>query len=155
MNKMRVILSVIFVTVITLGMIVFISERSQAPTVYVINSETTQELPDLKVTYVLPRDTQKLYDIKVSSQLKSAEVPSNAVIVSGKACNNMTGSFIILGSNEPTDKPVLKTLKDGRKVLESATVSTMMSCIAVADPKFDDMALNKAIDDVGKSLESY
>lgn len=148
-------MAVILVTAITLGILIFVSERSHAPTVYVINSATTQKLPDLKVTYILSSDVQKLYDIKVSSQLKSAEVPNNAVIVSGKACNNMTGNFVILDANEPTDKPVLKTLNDGRKVLESATVSTMMACIAVADPKFDDTALNKAIDDVGKSLESY
>lgn len=155
MNKKLVIGGSILAVFIALGLTVFMSERLHAPKVADIPVANIYKLDDLKVTYQLESGTQQLYEIQVQARVKSADNTHDAVMVSGKACNNMSGSFTLLSANEKTEKSVLKTLKDGRKVVEEPVVSTMMACIAIDDLKLSDTALSAAIAAIGKSLESY
>lgn len=142
---------IVLAVIILVGLVVFASKKTHAPA---STAETVHTLPDLNVTYQLDPELQALYNIQVTSQTKAGGASNDMVQVSGKACNNMRGSFVIIGADEQTDKPVIQTLQDGRRVLEAAIASTMMACPDTSDPKLDDAALTKALQAIGTSIAS-
>lgn len=155
MSKKIVLGSVVLAVVASLGLLVLLSEKSHAPTLDKVMVKDTYALEDLRVTYMVSNDDKTMYNIQVQGQTKVAGADTNAVNVAGRACNTMRGSFVILDAGETTDKSVIKTLKDGRKVLDAPVVSTMMACMDTDDPKFDDGALSNIISAIGMTIESY
>ena len=113
-------------------------------------------LDDLGVSYAVNDKDKELYDIRVVGVLKSDADSGNMdmVQISGKACNNQNGSFPIVDTTSSKTGTVLVELEDGRFVLESPVVSTMMACVDTEDPQFDDGALTQIITDVAKSIQS-
>lgn len=140
----------------------YIFTKKDAATIVVVGTGgSTRSIDDLNVTYELKPDTQKLYSIQVLSVAQAAaqngtdqEVDLNNIFVSGKACNNMSGTIPLLPKGTETDKKVIKTLNDGRIVLEPQIASTMMAC-ASTSPATDDNALNKVFSDIAESLKSF
>lgn len=131
-----------------------------SPTPTPDNKTDTYTIADLKVTYQLDPAIKDLYKIQVLSAKEAASVNGTAatdsgdIFVSGKACNTMSGTIPLLAKGKTTDKKVVKTLTDGRTVLEPQVISTLMACIAVADPALNDTALTKAFNDIAASLQS-
>lgn len=155
MNKKLLVGGVAAAVLVSLGLLVILSEKSHAPTLDKVMVKDTYTLEDLRVTYMVSNNDKTMYNIQVQSQTKAAGADTNAVNVAGRACNTMRGSFVILDASETTDKPIVKTLKDGRKVLDAPIASTMMACMDTTDPKFDDGALSNIISAIGMSIESY
>lgn len=114
-------------------------------------TSSTGKLEDIKVTYVVNADAQKLYNISVTTGEQTGSQQS--VRVHGKACNTMNGSIEILPKGKKSDKTVVKTLDDGRQVLEPMVASTMMACMEDT-PATDDQALTKEINAIAASLQS-
>ena len=143
---------VIVIAVVSLSGLVFISKRTHAPSVVVIKNLNTsqQKLPDLAVTYELSEGSKRMYSIVVSSSIVDGQV----VLVNAKACNTMNSTITILPKGKSTDKKVIKTLKDGRQVLEPMTISTLIACESTT-PQTDDMALNRIINSLAASIQSY
>lgn len=150
---------------IILGLVIaagFILTKKDAETVVVVtNGSSTHAVEDLKVTYQLKASTQQLYNIQVMSVAQAAKqngtdqaVDLNNIFISGKACNNMSGAIPLLPKGTATDKKVIKTLNDGRIVLEPQVASTLMACTNTT-PANDDEALNKAFNDIAASLQSF
>lgn len=154
-----VIVGVAVLTIVIASFMMIMTNNNKSNTVIVVSNSdtTTYKLDNLRVTYKLTDSDKKLYDIKVFGFTKSDTEGGgiNSVRISGKACNNQNGNFEIIDENEVVDKPVLVKLNDGRQVLDSPVVSTMMACLDVADPKYDDAALTEAITNTAKSLQSY
>lgn len=149
---------------IILGIIVaagYILTKQDAGSVTVVSKGgSVNAIKDLAVIYRLNQDAQELYNISVLSAVQAAErngteTPANAgdISVSGKACNNMSGIIPLLPKGTVTDKKVVKTLDDGRIVLEPQIASTMMACMSTS-PATDDQALNKVFNDIAASLQS-
>lgn len=152
MNKKTLVWIIVIIVVASLGSLVLFSKKSHAPNAIVIsNIKSEQKLADIQVTYTLSQSDQSLYNIKVASSTQDGQ----AVLVSGKACNTMNSTITILPKDTTTDKKVVKTLQDGRLVLEPVTMSTLMACLDSTSPQTDDQALNKVIDTIALSLQSY
>lgn len=109
------------------------------------------KLSEMKLTYVLSEATKNLYGITVTAGSGERE---GYVLVHGKACNVMNSTIQIMANGETTTKTVIKTLNDGRQVVEPSTVSTMMTCVDSA-PEHDDKALDAAINALANSIQSY
>jgi len=150
---------------IIMGLIIaagFILTKKDAATVVVVtNGSSTHAVEDLKVTYQLKSSTQQLYNIQVMSVAQAAKengtnqaIDLNNIFISGKACNNMSGAIPLLPKGTTTDKKVIKTLNDGRLVLEPQVASTLMACTNTT-PANDDDALNKVFNDIAASLQSF
>ena len=153
MNKKTLVWVVVAVAIISLASLVIFSNKSQAPNVIVVRNSgasSQQKLADIQVTYELSADSQKLYNISVSASTKDGQ----AVLVNAKACNTMNSTISILPKGQATDKKVIKTLNDGRQVLEPMTMSTLMACEPTT-PQTDDAALNIVINNLAASLQSY
>lgn len=114
------------------------------------DTNSSNSLSSLKLTYQINETAKKMYNIMVVP----ADAEGQTVQISGKACNNMSGSVVILAKNEAAQTKVLKNLNDGRQVLEPQTISTLMACENVG-PEFDDQLLNEEILNIANSLESY
>lgn len=153
MKKQTLVWIVLVVAVASLGSLVIFNRTSHAPSAVVItnNGGSEQKLADIQVTYTLSQSDQNLYNIKVTSSTQDGQ----AVLVSGKACNNMNSTITLLPKDTTTDKKVIKTLQDGRLVLEPVTMSTLMACLDSTSPQTDDQALNRVIDAIALSLQSY
>lgn len=155
MKVQYVVLGTILLLTIMGGVGVFMSKKSNQPASTAgSKAETVCALPELRVTYQLDPKLQALYNIQVTGHAKADSAGGGIIRVSGKACNNMRGSFMIIGADEQTDRPVIQTLQDGRRVLEAAIASTMMACPDTSDPKLDDAALTKALEAIGASIET-
>jgi len=152
MNKKTLVWIIVIIVVASLGSLVLFSKKSHAPNAIVIgNIKSEQKLADIQITYTLSQSDQSLYNIKVVSSTQDGQ----AVLVSGKACNTMNSTITLLPKDTITDKKVVKTLQDGRLVLEPVTMSTLMACLDSTSPQTDDQALNKVIDAIALSLQSY
>lgn len=152
MKKQTLVWIVLVVAVASLSSLVIFNKTSHAPSVIVVSSKgNEQKLADIQVTYTLSQSDQNLYNIKVTSSAQDGQ----AVLVSGKACNNMNSTITLLPKDTSTDKKVIKTLQDGRLVLEPVTMSTLMACLDSTSPQTDDQALNRVIDAIALSLKSY
>ena len=123
-------------------------------------SSDTHVINDLKLSYQLSPASQKLYNINVLSAAQFAaqnnidiDKDSGDVYVTGKACNNMTGTISVLAKGSSTGKQIVKILHDGRIVLQPVTMSTLMACTDIT-PATDDQALNAVIDTIAQSLQS-
>jgi hypothetical protein len=114
------------------------------------DTSSNNSLPSLQLTYEVNASVAELYNIVVSAQESKAQI----VQIAGQACNNMSGSVDILPKGSSTDKQVIKTLDDGRLVLEPVTISTLKACEG-GGPELDDQLLNDEILNVTKSLQSY
>jgi heat shock protein HslJ len=136
-----------------------LTKQDSATVVIVSKGGETHAIADLNVTYQLKSDTQKLYNIQVMSANQAASQNSTEptgtgdVFVSGKACNNMSGTIPLLPAGTSTELKIIKTLKDGRMVLEPQVMSTMMACMGTT-PATDDQALTKVFNDIATSLQS-
>lgn len=152
MSKNTVILAVVGVVVVSLVGLVFMSEQTQAPSTIIVKSNhaSSNKLPDLSVSYTLAESNKTMYSMVVSSSITEGQ----AVLVQGKACNTMNSTITLLPKGQTTDKKVVKTLTDGRQVLEPMTMSTLMACEPTT-PQTDDTALNAVINDLAASLQSY
>ena len=142
----------------------YILTKQDSATVIIVSkggksAQTTRTIQDLKVTYQLSPSTQELYNIQVMPATQAAKenglpsTDSGDIFVSGKACNNMSGTIPLLVKDSSTDKVVVKTLADGRIVLEPQVISTLMACMETT-PATDDQALNKVFNDIAASLQS-
>jgi hypothetical protein len=114
------------------------------------DTSSNNSLPSLQLTYEVNASAAELYNIVVSAP----ETESQTVQIAGQACNNMSGSVDILPKGSSTDKQVIKTLDDGRLVLEPVTISTLKACEG-GGPELDDQLLNDEILNIAKSLQSY
>lgn len=151
MKKHTLVWIIVIITLISLGSLIVFSKRSQAPSVVVVsNTNSEQKLSDINVTYTLSQSDQNLYSIKVSSSTQDGQ----AVLVNAKACNTMNSTITILPKDSQTDKKVVKTLNDGRLVLEPMTMSTLMACEPIT-AQTDDTALNGVINSLADSLQSF
>lgn len=146
-------------TLIIGSIMMIITSNNKTDKAVMVSSPNTKtyKLDNLQVTYQVKESYKKLYDIQVLGIAKSDPESGDmdTVRISGKACNNQNGNFTVISGDEVVDKIVLKTLEDGRHVLDSPIVSTMMACIDMSGPKYDDAALSKIISDIAKSIESY
>lgn len=155
MKVKYIVLGTVLLLTIIGGAVVFMSKKSnESASTANHKAEAANILPELRVTYQLDPKLQALYNIQVTGHAKADIAGGGMIRVSGKACNNMRGTFVITNVNEQTDKPVIKTLQDGRRVLEAAIASTMMACPDTSDPKLDDAALTKALEAIGASIET-
>ena len=153
MSKKTLVWVVAAVAIISLASLVIFSNKSHAPNVIVVRNSgasSQQKLSDIQVTYELSADSQRLYSVQVSASTNDGQ----AVLVNGKACNTMNSTISILPKGQTIDKKVIKTLNDGRQVLEPMTMSTLMAC-ELTTPKTDDAALNSVINNIAASLQSY
>jgi hypothetical protein len=152
MSKNTVIVVVVGVVVICMVGLVFISERTQAPSTIIVKSNhaSSDKLPELSVTYTLTEANKAMYGIEVTSSTNEGQ----AVLVHGKACNTMNSIITLLPKGQSTDKKVIKRLNDGRQVLEPMTMSTLMACMDTT-PQTDDNALNVVINELAASLQNY
>jgi hypothetical protein len=151
MSKKILVWVVVLVAVLSLSALVLVNERTHAPSETSTSTEQSAgKLPDIKVTYVLSEGAQKMYNMVVESNNSEGQ----AVIVHGKACNTMNSTISIIAKGTATNKKVVKTLNDGRQVLEPITMSTLMACMDTT-PQTDDNALNAVINELAASLESY
>lgn len=135
------------------GALVIVSSSSSSSNMHTID--------DLKLTYQLKASTQKLYDIDVMSAVQFAAQNGTTVsgndgdvFVTGQACNGMSGTIPVLAKGTVTEQRVVKTLNDGRIVLQPQIMSTLMAC-PPGNPATDDQALNTAINDIATSLQSF
>lgn len=156
MKKQHVILVVIGVVVLSAGLLIFMSEKSHAPKIENIETapSSSSKLDAIRVTYNINQELQQLYGIEVSAAAVKGGSSNNLVHVSGKACNSMQGSFVIIDAGARADGQVIKILKDGRRVVDASIVSTMMACIDQS-PQTDDNALSEQLKAIGLSIESY
>lgn len=151
MSKKLLVWVIAGVAIVSLGALIVVSKRAQAPLPSPAPlTGTEQRLTELNVTYVLPNDVKTLYGMTVTANTDSGQ----AVQVHGKACNTMNSTITILAKGAVTDKKVIKTLNDGRQVLEPMTMSTLMAC-AETTPQTDDAALNAVINNLAASIQSY
>jgi hypothetical protein len=139
----------------------YILTKQDAGSVTVVSKGgSLNSIEDLSVVYRLNQNTQEMYSITVVSVAQAAknngtdqQVNPGDIFVSGRACNNMSGTIPLLPKGSTTDKKVVKTLDDGRIVLEPQIASTMMACQPTTPAK-DDQALNKVFNDIAASLQS-
>lgn len=152
---------IILAALVAVGYRQVTSNKAVSVTPIVIESSAdTHVISDLKLSYQLSTANQKLYNITVLSAAQfsaqnntAVDKNSGDVYVTGKACNNMTSTISILAKGSSTDKQVVKTLNDGRIVLQPITMSTLMACMDTT-PATDDQALNTVIDTIAQSLQS-
>lgn len=165
MNKNKwliTVLGIIFlVALVAGGYVVATKKVTSDPLVVVISGGVMHTISDLRVTYELSAPLQKLYNIQVMSAVESAKINGTTVdssngdiFISGKACNNMSGTIPLVAKGQSTDKTIVKTLNDGRKVLEPLTMSTMMACMDTT-PATNDQTLSKVFNDIAASLQSF
>lgn len=153
------IVGIAIVTVFIGSLMMIITNNNKPDAIIVVSStdSNTYKLDNLKITYQMNDSDKKMYDINVLGITKTDPDSGdmNSVRISGKACNNQNGNFAVIDSDVAADNPVLVTLDDGRQVIDSPVVSTMMACIDMDEPQYNDAALTEIITNIAKSLESY
>lgn len=151
-RKQTIIAATLFAAVLAIFFYLLVGPKVQNSNESSPPTETSENnsLPSLQLTYEVNASAAELYKIVVIAPESEVQI----VQISGQACNNLSGSVDILPKGSTTEKQVIKTLDDGRLVLEPITISTLKACEG-GGPELNDQLLNDEIVNIAKSLQSY